>query len=78
MKDILIIGSGGREHTLAWKLSQDEKVQKVHCMPGNGGTREIATNVNGDINDFEDIEQYNEFDCKSLFDILTYLRTNHK
>ena len=58
MKDILIIGSGGREHTLAWKLSQDEKVQKVHCMPGNGGTREIATNVNGDINDFEEIYKY--------------------
>ena len=58
MENILIIGSGGREHTLVWKLSQDKKVQKIYCMPGNGGTREIATNVNIDVNNFEEIYRY--------------------
>ena len=35
---ILVIGSGGREHALAWKLAQSDKVQKVYVAPGNGGT----------------------------------------
>ena len=35
---ILVIGSGGREHALAWKLAQSEKVTKVYVAPGNGGT----------------------------------------
>lgn len=35
---ILLIGNGGREHTLAWKLSQSEKVESIHVVPGNGGT----------------------------------------
>jgi phosphoribosylamine--glycine ligase len=35
---ILVIGNGGREHTIVWKLAEDEKVTKVYCAPGNGGT----------------------------------------
>jgi phosphoribosylamine---glycine ligase len=35
---ILVIGGGGREHALAWKLAQSPKVQKVYVAPGNGGT----------------------------------------
>ncbi|MEG0641167.1 MAG: phosphoribosylamine--glycine ligase [Clostridium sp.] len=35
---ILLIGSGGREHTIAWKLAQNKKVEKIYCAPGNGGT----------------------------------------
>jgi phosphoribosylamine--glycine ligase len=35
---ILVIGSGGREHAMAWKLAQSPKVQKVFVAPGNGGT----------------------------------------
>ena len=35
---ILLIGNGGREHSLAWKLSQSEKVESIHVAPGNGGT----------------------------------------
>ncbi|MCR4368465.1 MAG: phosphoribosylamine--glycine ligase [archaeon] len=42
---ILIVGSGGREHCLAWKISQSPKVTKVFCAPGNAGTREVAENV---------------------------------
>ena len=55
MKNILIIGSGGREHTLAWKLSIDNNVHQVYCMPGNGGTEQIAINLEGDISNFQEI-----------------------
>jgi len=43
--DILVVGSGGREHALVWKLKQSPKVGKVYCAPGNGGTEDIAENV---------------------------------
>ncbi|HSI60498.1 MAG TPA: phosphoribosylamine--glycine ligase N-terminal domain-containing protein, partial [Ideonella sp.] len=36
--NLLVIGSGGREHALAWKLAQSDKVQRVFVAPGNGGT----------------------------------------
>jgi phosphoribosylamine--glycine ligase len=42
---ILVIGSGGREHALIWKISKSPKVTKLYCAPGNGGTRLIAENV---------------------------------
>ncbi len=42
---VLVIGSGAREHTLAWKLSRSSKVDRVFVAPGNGGTQEVATNV---------------------------------
>ncbi|MFP4082249.1 MAG: phosphoribosylamine--glycine ligase [Candidatus Aminicenantes bacterium] len=42
---VLVIGSGGREHALAWKLSQGSQVDKLFCAPGNGGTQQIAENV---------------------------------
>ncbi|NOX96678.1 MAG: phosphoribosylamine--glycine ligase [Nitrospirae bacterium] len=40
--NILIIGSGGREHTLAWKISQSSRVKKIYCAPGNGGISQVA------------------------------------
>jgi len=42
---ILIVGSGGREHALAWKIAKSPKAEKVYCAPGNGGTRLVAENV---------------------------------
>lgn len=39
---VLVVGSGGREHTLVWKIAQSLKVEKVYCAPGNGGISEIA------------------------------------
>ncbi len=42
---ILIVGSGGREHALAWKIRQSSLVKEVYCAPGNGGTAIIAQNV---------------------------------
>lgn len=46
----LVIGSGGREHTIAWKLAQSSKIEQVICVPGNGGTADEAKckNVSGD------------------------------
>lgn len=42
---ILIVGSGGREHALAWKIAQSPHAEKVYCAPGNGGTRLVAENI---------------------------------
>ena len=43
---VLVIGSGGREHTLCWKIAQSKLVDKVYCAPGNAGTALLAENVN--------------------------------
>lgn len=56
--NILVIGSGGREHTIAWKLLQSPKVKKVYCAPGNGGTAQIAQNVPIGVNDFAALAQF--------------------
>ncbi|MBQ3573598.1 MAG: phosphoribosylamine--glycine ligase, partial [Clostridia bacterium] len=50
---VLVIGSGGREHTIVWKLSQSKKVSKIYCAPGNGGISEIAECVPIKVMDFE-------------------------
>ena len=42
---ILIVGSGGREHALAWKIAQSPRLTRLYCAPGNGGTRLVAENV---------------------------------
>ena len=54
--NILIIGSGGREHTMAWKLSQSDKCDKLYIAPGNAGTEEVAINVAIDVGNFEGIK----------------------
>jgi phosphoribosylamine--glycine ligase len=51
--NILIIGSGGREHALAWKTAQSSRVEKLFIAPGNAGTAQVGTNVNITVNDFE-------------------------
>ena len=55
--NILIIGGGGREHTIAWKLAQSPNCGKLFVAPGNAGTHEIATNLALDVTDFEGIKQ---------------------
>ena len=49
--DVLVIGSGAREHALAWRLTRDEGVGRVRVAPGNGGTAAVAENVDLDITD---------------------------
>lgn len=49
---VLVVGSGGREHVLCWKLRQSPQVSRVFCAPGNGGIADIATCVNIAVNDF--------------------------
>lgn len=44
-KNVLILGSGGREHALAWAFAKDSNVAKVYCAPGNGGTTQVADNI---------------------------------
>ncbi|MBC8589073.1 phosphoribosylamine--glycine ligase [Paratissierella segnis] len=50
---ILVIGSGGREHALCWKIAQSKMVEKIYCAPGNGGTREIAENIDIQVNEID-------------------------
>ncbi|TJY34753.1 phosphoribosylamine--glycine ligase [Pontimicrobium aquaticum] len=53
---ILILGSGGREHTFAWKIAQSPLCKSLYVAPGNSGTAQIATNVNIGVTDFEAIK----------------------
>ena len=55
---ILLLGSGGREHALAWKMIQSDKCSKLFVAPGNAGTSQIATNVSLNILDFEAIKTF--------------------
>ena len=55
---VLIVGSGGREHALAWKLKQSKKIQKLFCAPGNAGMMRIAKCVNIKANDIERLAEF--------------------
>ncbi|MFK7812741.1 MAG: phosphoribosylamine--glycine ligase [Maribacter sp.] len=55
--NILILGSGGREHTLAWKLKQSSKLDTLFVAPGNAGTAKMAKNIPIGVNDFESIKK---------------------
>src|SRR5688572_21684806 len=56
--NILLLGSGGREHALAWKLAQSEQCDQLYIAPGNPGTAQHGTNVNLPMNDFDAIKKY--------------------
>jgi phosphoribosylamine--glycine ligase len=55
---VLVIGGGGREHALAWKIAQSERVTRVFVAPGNGGTALDRRLVNVDITDPEQLAQF--------------------
>ncbi len=55
---VLLLGSGGREHALAWKMVQSPKLEKLYVAPGNAGTAEIAENVAIAVNDFQAIADF--------------------
>ena len=56
--NVLILGSGGREHAFAWKIAKSSSCNQLFIAPGNAGTAEIGTNVNIDVNDFESIKDF--------------------
>ena len=55
---ILLLGSGGREHALAWKIAQSKKVEKLFIAPGNAGTLGVGENVNISVEDFDGIGRF--------------------
>ena len=55
---ILLLGSGGREHALAWKIAQSEKCDRLFIAPGNAGTGQVGENVAMGVNDFERIKTF--------------------
>jgi phosphoribosylamine--glycine ligase len=56
--NILILGSGGREHALAWKIAQSPKTNKLFIAPGNAGTRNLGINLPLDMNDFKTVGMF--------------------
>lgn len=56
--NILLIGSGGREHALAWKMAQSKKLDSLYTAPGNAGTSKVGANINLDITDFAAVKQF--------------------
>ncbi len=57
---ILVVGSGGREHTLCWKIAQSDKVEKIYCAPGNAGTSLFAENVSIEVDEIEKIVNFSK------------------
>ena len=56
--NVLILGSGGREHAFAWKIAKSSSCNQLFIAPGNAGTAEVGTNINIDVNDFENIKKF--------------------
>ncbi|WP_235934407.1 phosphoribosylamine--glycine ligase [Sunxiuqinia indica] len=57
MLNILLVGSGGREHAMAWKIKQSEKVDKLFIAPGNAGTADVGENIAVSVSDFEGLKK---------------------
>ena len=55
---ILLLGSGGREHALAWKIAQSEKCEQLFIAPGNAGTIEVGENVDIKADDFDALKSF--------------------
>ena len=55
---ILVVGGGGREHTICWKLAQSSKVEKIYCAPGNAGIRNVAECVDIQAENLDEIAAF--------------------
>ena len=55
--NVLVLGSGGREHAIITSFTNSKLINKIYALPGNGGTSTIATNIQGDVNDFKKIKE---------------------
>ena len=56
--NVLIIGSGGREHAFAWKIAKSSSCNQLFIAPGNAGTAQVGTNINIDVNNFQSIKEF--------------------
>ena len=56
--DVLLVGSGGREHAIAWKLAQSKNLGKLYTAPGNPGTAQYGENVDIGVNDIDELVDF--------------------
>ena len=56
--NVLVLGSGGREHALSWKIAQSSMCEKIFIAPGNSGTKLVGENVDINVTDFEAIKKF--------------------
>lgn len=63
---VLLLGSGGREHALAWKIAQNPKIEKLFIAPGNAGTASVGENVPVKADDFESIKRFVLANCVDM------------
>lgn len=64
--NVLVLGSGGREHAVSWKIAQSSQIDKLFIAPGNAGTNQVGTNVDIEVDDFEAIREFcieQKIDC---------------
>ena len=73
---ILLLGSGGREHALAWKIAQSPQLDKLYIAPGNAGTANVGENVAIKASDFEAIKAFvldkKIVDAKTIAALMSY------
>ena len=67
---LLLLGSGGREHALAWKIAQSPKIEKLYIAPGNAGTSNVGENVAIKADDFTAIREFIFLQLKLFFHLL--------
>ena len=63
---ILVVGGGGREHAIAWRLAQDAEEHEIYCAPGNAGTLDVATNVALKVDDIDGIVEWSKAEKPDL------------
>ena len=68
---IAILGSGGREHALCNKISKSTKAKKIFCIPGNAGTSKIATNIDINLDNFDELKKMKPKARKVMMNKLT-------
>jgi phosphoribosylamine--glycine ligase len=56
--NVVVIGSGGREHAICESIAKSKRIKKLYCIPGNGGTASIADNIKLDLNNFKEIKNF--------------------
>ena len=70
---VLIVGSGGREHAIAWSVSKSPKVDKIYCAPGNAGIAELAECVDIGAMEFEKLADFCTGKKKSILRSLAWM-----